>query len=466
MPIRTYFIFFTLSLALSACASASKRRGQLEAALTLPSSSAQSRGELEGLCQANITGACALAGKFAEPERPLSIMQSQTSAKSARFVVVAPKSQSMMYFARKSDGTITRLNYERVTESGSSWVADQVEAFGLEPSGDYQLLALGADASLYDRRDFKSLKTEVHRVKMAVVSGFDDRLQVEQIKIWDELTAQKPDLIVVAGDAAYLDGVPPGQMWDRYVDIRRNLELFKSKTLIPVMAVWNGQDFGKTGGDRSFSGKTKAAETFLSFYAQRKPGEGFEPGPAVSSSWSAFGAEFFFLDNRSFRSPNGVDLPDQTHFGVDQEAWLKAKLERAKSPAILVSGDQFFGGYHPFESYEGNHPRRFKEQVEEWKKVKAPLLFVSGGRSLSEVLKVSALGYQTFEITSGPVHAASSQKAFEKNPSPQQILGAAGQMNYLMVDIMRSDRNLLRFDVKSFGLGTKLYFQKTLQVKR
>ena len=44
---------------------------------------------------------------------------------------------------------------------------------------------------------------------------------------------------------------------------------------------------------------------------------------------------------------------DQTHFGAEGERWLSEQLAQSKEPTFLVSGDQFFGGYHPFESYRG-----------------------------------------------------------------------------------------------------------------
>lgn len=454
---------FLLSIILNfslGCASFSKRRQALEQALG-------NKEALQQLCSVGESGACALLGQPSAPEKPLAIMQSQTSSRQSRIVVLVPKAQGLAYFLRApATGAVSRLTPERFSQSGSSWAIDQLEVFNLEPKVEYELVVIGPGSALYDRRKFKTLNVDLRRARIALVSGLDDHLHVEQGKIWTELVAQKPDVIYVLGDGVYADGVPPEQIWNRYADVRSHLEVFKTPHLIPVFAVWNGQDLGKSGGDRSFPGKIKAGEVFHAFFAQKKTSEGFEAGPGTASLWTAFGADFFFLDNRSFRSPNQIDLPDQTHFGAQQEDWITAKVKAAKRPAFLISGDQFFGGYHPFESYEGNHPRRFKSQLDEWKKLKSPLVFLSGGRPLSEILKLTALGYTTYEVTSGPLHAATSHDAFVKDPSPAQMAGAAGQINYLILEIIRAEHNLVRFDVKSFGLDSKLFFQKTLMVKR
>jgi alkaline phosphatase D len=232
-----------------------------------------------------------------------------------------------------------------------------------------------------------------------------------------------------------------------------------------VFAVWNDHDYGKNDGDRTFNGKTESTDIFLTFFAQRKPAPGFEPGPGVSSWWNAYGAHFAFLDNRSFRSPNGLDIPDQTHFGEAQDKWLSEHLQISHEAVFLISGDQFFGGYHPFESFEGNHPKRFLAELLEWKAAGAPLVFMSGDRRLSEILKVPAarLGYTTYELTSSPIHAQPSEA---KYPSPNQLVGADGQCNYIILELIRSERNFVQLDVQAFGLERKQLYQKTLTVKR
>ena len=39
--------------------------------------------------------------------------------------------------------------------------------------------------------------------------------------------------------------------------------------------------------------------------------------------------------------------------------WFKNELKDSPDKLYLVSGDQFQGAYHRFESFEGNHPEKF-----------------------------------------------------------------------------------------------------------
>jgi len=67
-------------------------------------------------------------------------------------------------------------------------------------------------------------------------------------------------------------------------------------------------------------------------------------GRARLLSFTFFSNTFFFLDDRTFRSPNKLDHEDQTHFGREQEEWLFSQAAKVHEPLWLISGDQFFGG--------------------------------------------------------------------------------------------------------------------------
>ena len=49
-----------------------------------------------------------------------------------------------------------------------------------------------------------------------------------------------------------------------------------------------------------------------------------------------------------------------THWGYQQEKWLTRELSRNNKPAWLIQGDQFFGAYHRFESYEKRPPHQLQ----------------------------------------------------------------------------------------------------------
>ncbi len=453
---------------LSGCVSHQVRLAQLNQAVD------QGHLALVQLCEQRMDSACALVGRTATVKNPLSIMQSVTSDKSSRLVVMAPKKIQPVYFLRRPQG-LERLDFDRITRSFSGLAIDHIEATNLKIGESYELVVVGSDGQLWDRRLFRVLDLQAKRAKVLLVSCMDDSLMDVAEKIWPEAVAHKPDVVMMIGDNTYADKkngqgktADPEQIWNRYAETRGLLPFFKIAELIPVVATWDDHDYGSNDSDRTFVHKNAASEAFFAFFAQKAETSGFERGPGVASIWRAFGVNFALLDDRSFRSPNKVDAPDQTHFGREQEEWLKARMYEAKSPFVLVSGDQFFGGYHSFESFEGSHPKNFKETLADWRAARVPLLFLSGDRHLTEIMKtpVDALGYPSFEITSSGIHARVFSGAMNRDPNPRLLVGADGVYNYSILEFMRSGSNLLQVNVTAFAPEHKLLYQKNLTVRR
>jgi len=464
---RLLLVSFTVFLisGLVSCATGSKQLVGVHAALTEAQNgkSEQGRAALDKLCEKGSTGACAINGRPVELVKPLSIMQSVTSNSQARFVVVVPRHETLEYYVRAGD-SITKLTPERTDKFGTRQVVDEVEAFHLDTKTTYELIVIASDGMVWDKRNFRALDLNRRRVRMAVVTGLDDQQTALQQRMWTQLKNQRPDVVLMAGNTVYGEkDSTPESLYKRYLSTRESLSFFTSNPLVPVMATWNDRDYGKNDGDRTYSAKSDAADIFFTFFAQKKAAPGLEPGPGISGWWSAFGVHFALLDNRTFRSQNGVELPDQTHFGADQETWLVGHMKLVHEPVFLVSGDQFFGGYQHLESYEGNHPKSFAQQLTEWKKTPAPVLFISGDRHLMELLKVPGFGYSTYELTAAPMHAEFGSGVIPADPN--QVVGAENKNGYLMLELIRSERGFLQFDVQSFGEDRKQLFQKTLTVK-
>jgi phosphodiesterase/alkaline phosphatase D-like protein len=293
-------------------------------------------------------------------------------------------------------------------------------------------------------------------------------------RIWPEALAHKPDAVFMIGDNVYVDR-KNGQIvsgdgdhiWNRYDETRTRLPIFFAETLTPIFATWDDHDFGANDTDRTFPYKQDSTDIFFGFFPQRKAAPGFERGPGVASIFTGFGLTWIFLDDRSFRSPNKSGSPDQTHLGLDQERWVSEHLASAEGPVALISGDQFFGGYHKMESFEGSHSENFKKLLAEWEKARAPIVFFSGDRHLTEIMKIppNYLGYPTFEVTSSAIHAKVFPGTLAKDPNPRQWVGMDGINNYSIIETMRSEPNLLQLSVSAFTLNHKLLYQKTLTVK-
>ncbi len=320
-----------------------------------------------------------MQGKAVVMGPPLSIHQGVTSPEMTRFTAVVPSKENFVYYLRAPD-KIHALEFNRVIWRSSPKAVDQVRAFGLEPGKTYELLVIDGEGMAVDRRNFKALDTKNKNPRLAVVSCQDDSLKTEQALMWKQLAEDKPDVVLMIGDNVYADRIPGGwkvagaeQLWDRYVDTREALDFYKARDLIPVLAVWDDHDYGSNDADRTYAFKEDATRVFQAFFAQVQPTGDFTRGPGVASAWRAFSLRFVFLDDRSYRSPNGLDVTDQTHFGAEQESWLADQLDSAFEPVVLISGDQFFGDTTPSNLIKAVILAVFKLNSRAGKKPKPPL---------------------------------------------------------------------------------------------
>jgi alkaline phosphatase D len=189
-------------------------------------------------------------------------------------------------------------------------------------------------------------------------------------------------------------------------------------------------------------------------------------GPGVASSLKIKNQQFLFLDDRFYRTP--LNVKPQSHFGKEQHQWLIEKIKTHKGPSWLISGDQFFGAYHPFESFAGNHPQDFKDFLKDIKKTGKPVAFISGDRHIAEVIKIekSVLGYQTFELTSSGLHTKMFPDALTKNPNSRRIFGKAGESNYLELKVDLTTTTALSFEAVFWGEDFKMFFQEKYKVSK
>lgn len=428
---------------------------------------------IHDLCNKGARGACALSGQDESPQRPVAILQGLTSSKAARFAVLMRTKDHPHYFIRTESG-IKEIIPQRVTFADRLQVVDHLYVNTNNLSKTNQLFIIGRDGMLWDRRDFTAPPSSLKGARILIASCADDAKKREQKSMWREALTKKPQLILLIGDNVYADrgldrSALPEDLWRRYAETRQKLEVFYADPLVPILATWDDHDYGQNDGDRTFAHKLAAQEVFFAFFPQKDAGVQWQRGPGVAGMYDAGVARFILTDDRSFRSPNGLDIEDQTHFGDEQERWILKTLKVNSTPVVMVSGDQFFGGYHKFESYEGNHPKSFRAQLKVWKNgSRVPILFVSGDRHLTELMKVPAslLGYDTYEFTTSAIHANVYGDAFDKSPSPNQVVGKAGEMNYGYLQILDGNSRRLRLVVTAYGPNSKEIYSKTIEVKK
>lgn len=406
--------------------------------------------------------------------RTYAIMQGVTGPNWTRLNLLRQKNEKLEIRFLAADGQeIDKKNLRLSTHeyTASDWVIDEFHLQALNPAETLKM-RVEKDGELRDERSFR-LRPVGQKVKFAVVSCSDDFYINEQKKMWQHVAEQRPQFIFAIGDNTYADSKDgqgtgdssPEVLWRRYVETRQSLDLFRQRELIPIIAIWDDHDYGQNDGDRRFANKTQSLQIFKSFFPQSSDRDGFIQGPGAASRFHFGEQQFLFLDARSFRSPNKpvaicTAKPEfklcqprpqsprpadkwarkepETHFGHAQTEWSLSQIRGAGSDVTwMISGDQWFGAYSPFESFEGNHPADFKKLMERMKDEKSSrIAFISGDRHSSEFLEVEneVLGYKTFEVVSSPIHARVFPSNWIDFPNPRQKAGVASAYNYTIIE--------------------------------
>jgi hypothetical protein len=350
---------------------------------------------------------------------------------------------------------------------GSDWQVLQARFEGLKPGVNYSLEVVDAGGAVRDRRQLRTLDAKKTRLRFAVASCMDDAFARDQAGMWTDLLSRSPDLIFLIGDNVYADrpsvpgiGTLPQVLWKRYAETRGLLAVFRAPVLVPILAVWDDNDYGVNNGDGTYRFRNQSRKIFESFFAQAAIPGSFQRGPGVASRLAAFGQQFFLMDDRSFRGP-------ATHWGKQQEDWLYRHLGKGAAAAWILNGDQFFGAYHRFESYERLHPESFRAFRARLRKLPAPVVLVSGDRHLTELMAIDQkdVGYATFELTTSAIHARTYPDPWKETPNPRQIAGAASVFNYAIVESAAVPGGL-EFTVSAHGPGGKVLYQRDLRVQR
>ncbi len=431
---------------------------------------AQAQSFLQSACAQGSLAGCAVLGQEVPLAEPLPVLQGPTGETSTQVVVLVRSGQEIQTF-------LWELGVLRLAEPSDSRVIElpgglgrllHFKYDGLKTEARYSLQIVGAAGELLDARELQTTDTAKKSSLIALASCMDDAHPLST-QIWQDLAKAEPDALFLLGDNVYADkgkgltGISSLQtLWERYAETRRTLSLFFLPRLIPTFATWDDHDYGQNDGDRTFRFRSESKEVFRAFFGGFNIPGVWDQGPGVASRFSAFGQRFFFLDNRTFRSPP-KDKISQTQFGADQEAWLLTELS-SDVPSWLLSGDQFFGKYHGYESYEGQRPESFTRFLKRLKAQGSKVVFFSGDRHLAEVMQLQkeVLGYTTYEVTTSSIHAAVYPSTWDKTPNPRQVEGVAGVNNFALVKTESGQGWAM--DVRVLGPGNKRLISRQLDL--
>ena len=473
---KRFFWILILSLPIGSCTTLNYQInvGQFKEAYQLAKKGEveKAKTSFEELCKQKHKVSCLMINEEVGWYAGLAIMQGASLDKKAKFVIASEENDHLEIFAiNKTNGKwiwpdkrlVNRPEYAK-----SSLI--HVEFNNLSKNDDYQLVVSNHRTELLDFRNFKTLNSEGSKLSFAVISCMRDDLKSTE-DIWMDLENMTTDVILMIGDTSYLDiglrdqvlEMTAKRIWQRHMETRTRLRVFRWKNLVPVFATWDDHDYGKNNGDKSFSLKEDSEKIFQTFFIPGIDNKYIPHGPGVSFAFKLRGQNFIFLDNRSFR--DGPKNKSGYHFGVKQNQWMGEQLSR-DNLNWLISGDQFFGSYHKFESFQGQHPEAFKAFLSKLKETRNKYVFLSGDRHLSEVMKIPAgiLGYSTLEITSSPMHSSVYPGAIEQAKNTYRIHGVDGNWNFVFVTV-ENKNNKFYLEYESRGAGNLSFFRDEFEIK-
>ena len=410
----------------------------------------------------------------------ISVMQGPTTKTSSIINFVMPKNAEydLVVLEKNSGKIILNAIYGKKTSSRkySPWKVVELEIHNLKFNTEYQLQIEITDGrkKLLETRYFSTLDTENQNLNFMLGSCMSDSFSEVGDVIWPAILARNPQFYFLIGDQVYADvyssrylGIPadPRHVWERYIDSRFSVALFRQKKLKPVYAIWDDHDFGENDGGKSYPYKNEVKDIFRTFYPLSNSPQ-IEQGPGVAFSLKLGNQKFYFLDDRTFRDSN--EEKNGYHFGPEQRQWLFNSLKNYSSQTgiWLISGDQFFGGYHPFESFEGNHNFQFKEFLNQLKATGKRVVFASGDRHLVEYMKIDSqeLGHTTFELTSSGIHSSLYPGALKSAPNPRRIGGVDGVNNFAIINSQVTENGFL-IKMNSFNESNQLLIGKEFLIK-
>lgn len=374
-----------------------------------------------------------------ESKTGFSILQGMTDETSAQFSVVVPKSGSWVLSVTRADGVAAPLvtSVESVSRSYSAYAVQKLFVDGLQLGVPYLLRVTDAKGGQWDEREFSALDLSPRPVRLAFVSCILDLLHRDDI--WRRFDAQNPEAVLFLGDNVYADRTSfinknpadEKQLWDRYVLTRNRVKLYFQRKLRPVLATWDDHDFGADNAYRDFPAAEASKFTFDAFFAQ-SPRPSLVGGPGIARRWSAFGADFVFMDGRSFR--DNVTLAGAKIFGTEQERWLLDGAVAGR-PTWLLNGSLFFGAYQTVENFEGSYRKDFTNFLGALSSSPAMYCFASGDVHFSEVMDVEAarIGYPTFELVASSMHSYSFPGHENRYSNPRRRVGT-GSHNFVIFE--------------------------------
>jgi alkaline phosphatase D len=289
-------------------------------------------------------------------------------------------------------------------------------------------------------------------------------------RIFESIAAMNPDVMLWTGDNVYyreVDWDAPSMMGYRYAHTRATPEMQELLATGHHYATWDDHDYGPNNSNRSYYLKDTALDVFKRYWANPTYGLPSEPGVFTQFTWND--VDFFLLDDRYHRSPNGAPRDEEkTMWGDEQLQWLIDALTTSDAPfKMVVNGGQVL---NPFDRYETL--ARFPQDYERLMNALAErdiegVVFLSGDRHHTELLKKEREGrYPLYDFTNSPLTAgAADPTQGQEAVNPLRVDGTlVTERNFgtLTFEGERTDR---RLTMRTYDTGGALLWERTIRAR-
>ncbi len=292
--------------------------------------------------------------------------------------------------------------------------------------------------------------------------------------IFETIRQQRPDLMLWLGDNVYLreaDWWSESGIAYRYRHNRAEPNLQALLAAAPHYATWDDHDYGSNDSNRSYVLKGVSLDTFERYWPGGPRGLPGLPGVFTQFQWGD--AEFFLLDDRYHRAPNGAPAAEQTILGPAQLQWLLDALTTSQAPFKLVAvGGQVLNPVPVFETYAAIAPaeRRYLLDQITARGIDG-VVFLTGDRHHTELIRIERPGtYPLYDFTSSPLTAGAATYAAEEGSpefnNPARVPGTlvAGEHSFgtLSFSGPRSDRTMT---MRAHGPDGAVLWEESLRAR-
>ncbi len=286
-------------------------------------------------------------------------------------------------------------------------------------------------------------------------------------QIYEHMADRQADFMLWLGDNVYFREAD-WNSWTgivgRYTHDRSIPELQRFLSTTHHYAILDDHDFGPNDSDRSFWNKDQTMEAFEMFWANPTYGVGEIYGAITAFQWAD--ADFFLLDNRSFRTPNRRKTGEKTILGEDQLQWLFDNLSSSYAQfKFVVLGGQLLSNSAMYESYANYGFDKERERIIDFiqKEGIQNVVFLTGDVHFSEITVLEKKGKPIiWDITSSPMNSGANDNAINQPNTLRIQESVIMERNFCEIAISGERKNRV-LQVNYYDANGELLYTHTIK---